>query len=143
MSDGTYVIRNVNCDSYADYINQFSQAQLGHIKGRVPVLRVFGLTAEGKRGGGAWRSPQACAAVGSLRVPQTIIFVGKKCCAHIHGIFPSISIRTKSPLSAHSKQLLTTTLTNLLTQVPDLHTDPEGPIVAIEEQHRQVSTDNV
>lgn len=119
MSVPTYCIRNVNCDHYQEQVTDLHRAKLGAaLNGRIPIIRIFGLTAEG-------------AYLLYRTVLNRLPITGEKCCAHIAGIFPNILIRTKVQLNAHSKQLLMKTLTNLLVQIPNLCKDPEGPIVGM------------
>ncbi|KAI6243895.1 DNA polymerase [Aphelenchoides fujianensis] len=99
----SFSVRNITCDHY------FADAQLARFhtlpadfSGRLPVLRIFGITAD-----------------------------GQKCCAHIHGYFPSLWIRTNLPLSSDNKRQLTETVTTLINQIPDLSRDPQGPVVEI------------
>lgn len=59
------------------------------------------------------------------------IFVkGEKCCAHIYGVFPYILLKIVVPLDDQLKDLITSTLTNILLKTyPNL----EDPLVELKE----------
>jgi hypothetical protein len=100
----TFSIRNISCDYYLASSNDFNKDQLGHLKGLLPTLRIFGI------------------------VEQT----GYKCCAHIHGVFPYLLLKISTPLNAQLEELIRSIVGNIVGNVPPNQDEPIALIKEVE-----------